>query len=435
MKLKHSVVTQLKSSLLTLSAGSLLLASAAHAQNTLLQDRPPMAAAEARAPANAGAAQQPAQQARQQPQQPQTAASQGVEGEGSQAERSGGLITVTEKPTRIIVEQPPAQITVNQAKPQVRVMMQEPDVEVDQAQPRVSVQQSEPEVSVREPQPTIELQSAEPEVELERSDPQVQIRETQQDPALRQQDQAQEAGPPTDERASADRPAGSLSADPAVTAELQTPESSERVESSPNPEGSASAQVSRLAAPETSSDIAAPALAMPRAETADPAEQRRLDQATPRATSTSTSLAGPAAMESQGALEAQEEAQAARADSGARQVYEVPIDALRAARVVDSAGEPVGDVEDVLIKRDGSDAGIIIYTQNEARPGGAYKFAPANELTFIDDAVIWDNGANAESISERSDFDVREYQTAPETNGTLRELVSHQPSGESVSQR
>ncbi len=104
-------------------------------------------------------------------------------------------------------------------------------------------------------------------------------------------------------------------------------------------------------------------------------------------------------------------------------LYEMPVEELRSARVVDENGMEIGQVENVVLKSDGSEAGLIISLSNSQERESGSAFANLDELSFEEDTLVWEDAADAAFLDEDEDYDPAEYQAAPTTAGRLSDIM------------
>jgi sporulation protein YlmC with PRC-barrel domain len=84
-----------------------------------------------------------------------------------------------------------AQVTVQQKSPQVTVQQPRPEVTVRQPQPQVSVQQPAPQVTVQQPRPEVTVRQPQPQVTVEQARPQVNVQQAQPQVNVERQGQPQ----------------------------------------------------------------------------------------------------------------------------------------------------------------------------------------------------------------------------------------------------
>lgn len=104
-------------------------------------------------------------------------------------------------------------------------------------------------------------------------------------------------------------------------------------------------------------------------------------------------------------------------------LFAVAVADLREAEVVDQEGQAIGNVEEVVIKRDGSEAGFIISTTgSDSQPRHVYR--AADDFSLEGDQLKLEEEGGAEALSEPQGFVAQEFRAAPNDQGTLGELTS-----------
>lgn len=106
-------------------------------------------------------------------------------------------------------------------------------------------------------------------------------------------------------------------------------------------------------------------------------------------------------------------------------IYVLPLTELRTAEVVDQQGESIGNVEEVVIKRDASEAGLIISTTDnggEAR----HVYRSVDDFSVEGDQLVLNSESGAQALQEPQGFVSQEYMAVPLEEGTLEQILSQE---------
>ncbi len=139
--------------------------------------------------------------------------------------------------------------------------------------------------------------------------------------------------------------------------------------------------------------------------------------------------------EPEAAVREQESQQQGRQDEQqagqARDIYAMSIADIRDSQILDPAGNIVGGVQEVIVKNDGSDAGLIVRTSPAEGHQGQLVYIPADALMAQEGELVLDPNKLAEEAANAEQFDPRNYNPVPESDQRLNELVGR----EEVTQR
>lgn len=283
------------------------------------------------------------------------------ENELAAGERS--QITVDQKPAQVKVHKPAAQVTVKQPQPEVTITTRDPEVEVSQPDPEVSVDQAEPDVSVNQAAPEVAVDQSEPRVEIDQEEPEVEVTERQ--PAV----------------AIEDRPV-----------QPEEPQSDQRITNVEDGE--------RIRAPLAGTG--------PRSETSP---ETNSDDALANMETDPTTQEVPAAYNRSSESASQSE------------LYTMSLDELRSGDIMDSNGEKYGSITDVMIKRDGRGAGLVLTRADD----NTILFAPLNAIGERDGDLVLKSESEAGEVGPEGEYSLNDYISAPNDAETLGEAMSTNP--------
>lgn len=123
-----------------------------------------------------------------------------------------------------------------------------------------------------------------------------------------------------------------------------------------------------------------------------------------------------------------------RGQSGGSQesgdVYSLSISNIQQAWVHDSQGNTIGGVEDVIVKNDGTDAGVVVRSQSEDDAGQLY-YIPANAIAVENDQLVLDQQKFAEEAAKADQFNPQDYNIVTDSDRSLNEIINR----EEVTQR
>lgn len=253
------------------------------------------------------------------------------------------------------------------AKPTITVDQKPAQITVKKPAPQVTVQQAKPTVTITTQDPKVQVEQGEPKVSVQQAKPEVSVDQAEPEVAI------EDAQPQVQV----------LEAEPEVQLEQSEPQVSVQEEPQQQTQMTQEQQTS-MQQPSTA-NTSQPIQAMPSAEQEAP-----------------TGIVATYTL------------------------YSVPIEDLRTSRVMDSAGQQVGQVEDVVVKRDGSEAGLVVSLEN-AEGQSSYVFAPVEEVTLVGDALVWEGAAQA--AEQAQPYNPSDFESAPGSARTLSDVVS----GEEVS--
>lgn len=269
-------------------------------------------------------------------------------------------ITVNQKPAKVTVHKPAAQVTVKQPQPEVTITTRDPQVQVSQPDPEVTVDQAQPDVSVNQAAPAVTVDHPEPVVEIDQPEPDVAISQTE--PAVAIEDRAVRNENPQLDRA-----------DTRV-------EDGERIRAPMAETGTASSSSVEADRDEALADV-----------NSDPSRQE-----VPAAYSQSSEPSTQASL------------------------YTMPLDELRSGDIMDSEGEKFGSITDVMIKRDGRGAGLVLTRADD----NAILFAPLNAIDQSDGELVLKSESEAGEVGADGEYSLNDYISAPNDAETLGEALS-----------
>lgn len=249
---------------------------------------------------------------------------------------------------------------------QITVNQKPTQVTVDKPAPQITIEQPKPKVTITTQDPKVEVEQAEPRVSVTQANPEVSV------------DQAK----PDVEVQDADPNVQISSSEPQVQVRQQEP------------------QV----------DIQT---AQQRAST----EQQRLTSETRRQ---QMQQDRSEQMQADGARQQADAQQAIQSQEG---IYAEPISELRNAEVVDKQGQAIGSVEEVVIRRDASEAGFIISTTGATGDDARHVYRSAEDFSVEDGQLKLDAEGGAEALNQPQGFVSQDFRAASESEGTLGELL------------
>lgn len=232
-------------------------------------------------------------------------------------------------------------------------------VAVDKPAPQITIEQPKPKVTITTQDPKVEVEQAEPRVSVQQAKPQVSVDQAKPDVEV------QEADPNVQVRAS----------EPQVEVREQEPEVDIQT-----------AQQQRTSA-----------------------EQQRL-----------TSEARRQQVQADDARQQASTQQAVQSQEG---IYAQPISELRDAEVVDNQGQTIGSVEEVVIRRDASEAGFIISTTGATGDEARHVYRSAEDFSVEDGQLKLNAEDGAEALNKPQGFVSQDFRAASENEGTLGELL------------
>ncbi|WP_075219543.1 PRC-barrel domain-containing protein [Acuticoccus yangtzensis] len=306
----------------------------------------------------------------------------------------GTATATTATATEVDVKQPEAEVAVNQPAPTVTVDQANPVVEVEQPEPEVAVTQREPEVQVSQPEPEVSVVQPEPAVEI-------------------QQDEAQVAVSQPEPRVEIDAPAPEVEvtqAQPNVTVEQHEPEVTV---SQPEPEvnvETAEANVEVTSEePKVVVEQGEPEVVIERVSGADPvveqaeADSEGADAAAPIETAQAQMTEAPdrpAATTADTTAEAPAAMSATTATASA-----LPLTELEGVDAVNSAGEKIGDVDEVVIENATGETYIVISVGGFLGIGDKDLAFPVSDVTMDGDVVRVATDLNEETLKDQESYD------------------------------
>lgn len=276
-----------------------------------------------------------------------------------------GTVTVTQPAPEVVVEQPSPDVVVAQPEPEVAVETQQPEVEVQTPEPEVAVETPAPEVEVEQPQPTVAVEQPEPEIAVQQPEPEVDV----------------EAGQPAVEVETAEPQVAVDQPEPEV--EVEQPELDVEVEQQ-DPDvavrqGSADVAVQNV----TEEDVDA--------EMADEAEMEETDVAV-----------------------AEGETEVAAAEAEVVE-YSIAIDDIIGEDVYNTAGEELGEVEDIVLDTASNTPIVVVSVGGFLGLGDREVAFPYDDMTVTGDQIVLDTAMTEDEIGEMPEYEETDYEPLPET--------------------
>lgn len=105
-------------------------------------------------------------------------------------------------------------------------------------------------------------------------------------------------------------------------------------------------------------------------------------------------------------------------------IYQMPIDELKDKSVVNSAGEKIGSVEQVVVNNQSGEAGLVVSSGGMMGIGSSKLLAPVSEVTISGDNITWQTSKDKKALKDSEKFDSQNYQEVSENYETLGEIGS-----------
>lgn len=125
----------------------------------------------------------------------------------------------------------------------------------------------------------------------------------------------------------------------------------------------------------------------------------------------------------QAAIDSREQMQG-KSNAQAESIYALPISELRSVEIVNQEGETIGNVEEIVVKRDASEAGFIISTTASDEGESRHVYRSAEDFALEGDRIKLEVESGAEALREPQGFKSQEYTAAPNDDATLGELTN-----------
>jgi sporulation protein YlmC with PRC-barrel domain len=315
-------------------------------------------------------------------------------------------IVVQQAAPTVQVQQAPPQVVVQQARPDVRVTQPRPEIIVRQPAPTVTVDIPQPEIIVRMPDPEVSVSMAQPQVEVRQPQPQVQIVQPQNPPQVavapvqaQVQVRAPEAQANVQVQGAEGRPEVRYErAEPRVVVNQPPGEPNVRVESAQNapppPAQTPAASTSSPAQPSPGVPVA-PVLTLQQ-----PAPGASAVPPVAPAPQTATAPAAP--VPPPGTAESVPPVPIGPADTAARTAQQTPAapaqgrqlsaEELGNMRVYSTAGDRIGEVDDVMIGP--ADQTFLVVTYGGFLGIGEREVKlPLSRMSIQDDRLVIDMSA------------------------------------------
>jgi hypothetical protein len=264
-------------------------------------------------------------------------------------------VSVERQPPKVTVRQPAPEVTITQPKPEVQVRMPKPEVEVTQQDPSINVDQGKPEVQIEQQKPKVVVKRGEPEVQVAEQQPKVVLQREQPDVSIA--DRQQETSVQTQQ---GDK-----------QAQVQVEQSKPQVEVSE----------------------AEPEVTLERSGEADVNVQRPGQE--------------------QGQQKSQETGQEMAAASGANGAQQsldsMSIDELRGHKVVNSLGDELGKVDQVVVSGDQRTAGAVLSMGGILGIGAQQVLAPLDQLSLQNDRLVWETSMTRDELKQSSSYVEENY--------------------------
>lgn len=99
-------------------------------------------------------------------------------------------------------------------------------------------------------------------------------------------------------------------------------------------------------------------------------------------------------------------------------LYSTPVRDLRASLVVDSTGQAMGDVAEIVVKQDGSQAGILVDTG----PGNTFAYVPLYDISMRGQQLVLNSQASTSLMTEQQ-LQQQNFNRIPDTSRPLSDYV------------
>ena len=285
-----------------------------------------------------------------------------VESAGSMDTASADTANTDAPKGTVTVTQPAAQVTVTEPAAQVNVAQPAPKVNVETQQPTVDVATQKPEVDVTQPKATVEVEQGQPKVAVSQPEPTVSVNQPEAQVAV-------QAG------------------QPAVKVEEQKPEVAV---TTPKPEVEVTqpdlAVDVNQAQPDVAVTQAQPDIAVSQTDAATTAEPQMA------AATADTAVAAP--MET---------------------TYQIRIDDLEGADVMNTAGDEIGSIESVLLDPSANAPVVVLSVGGLLGIGDKEIAFPYNEFTITGDDVVLNTDMSEDQIKDMPEYDEGAYEALPDT--------------------
>lgn len=277
-----------------------------------------------------------------------------------------GTVTVTQPAPEVVVEQPSPDVVVEQAEPDVAVTTPEPEVDVTTPQPDVEVAQPSPDVEVEQDQPTVMIDQPEPEVAVQQPEPEVDV----------------EAGQPAVEVETAQ---------PDVDVEQPTPE--------------VDVEQAELDVDVQQQD---PDVAVQQAQPDVEVEQTAEVDA-------ETGMTG----EAEGEMTEMDTAAAdMETDAATEEVvreYQIRVSELEGEDVYNTAGEELGEIEEILLDPNANSPVVIISIGGLFGIGDRDLAFPYDDLSLTGDTIVLNTDMSEDDLENMEEYDETAYEELPQT--------------------
>lgn len=110
----------------------------------------------------------------------------------------------------------------------------------------------------------------------------------------------------------------------------------------------------------------------------------------------------------------------------AEDIYAMSIADIRAAQIHGPQGDAIGGVEEVVVKNDGSDAGLIVRTSPQGQQQGQLVYIPVEAIVAEGDQLVLDQQKLAEEAANAEQFNPQDYNPVPESDQLLNEIVGQE---------
>lgn len=110
-------------------------------------------------------------------------------------------------------------------------------------------------------------------------------------------------------------------------------------------------------------------------------------------------------------------------DSG--DVFSLSITDIQEAQVHDPQGNAIGGVEDVIVKNDGTDAGVVVRAESAEGQGQLY-YIPVNAILLEDDQLVLDQQKFAEEAAKADQFNPQDYNVITGSDRSLNEFINRE---------
>ncbi len=111
-----------------------------------------------------------------------------------------------------------------------------------------------------------------------------------------------------------------------------------------------------------------------------------------------------------------------RQAQASQSLLQVSLDDLKDKTVVNNQGEELGDVDDVVVSREGNQRGFVVSVGGFLGIGENKVFVPADEVSVTTDNIIWETSRSKEQLEEASNYQEDRFESVSDQYETLGDL-------------